>query len=77
MVNNALLEGATGASNTNMVIGTADSYLPVALPSGGVRDALNLKDNPANINKEVAVYGTIEKYFSVAGVKNVTEYELK
>lgn len=77
MVNNELLEGATGASNTNMVIGTADSYLPVALPSGGVRDALNLKDNPANINKEVAVYGTIEKYFKVAGVKNVTEYELK
>ena len=77
MVDNALLEGTTGASNTNMVIGTADSYLPVALPSGGVRDALNLKANPANINKEVAVYGTIERYFSVAGVKNVTQYELK
>ena len=76
MVDNKLVEGATGASNTNMAIGTKESYLPVQLPSGDVRSALNLQENPANLGKEVVLYGTIEKYFSVAGVKNVTDYEL-
>lgn len=75
MVDSKMKEGTTGASNTNMVIGTKDSYLPVQLPSGDVRTALNLQDNPTNLGKEVVVYGTIEAYFSVAGIKNVTKYE--
>lgn len=60
---------------TNLAIGKdKDNNLPVQLPSGDVRTALNLKANPSNINKEVKLYGTIEKYFNVAGVKNVSEF---
>lgn len=73
-MNNTLLEGTDGASATNMVIGTPDNHVVVQLPKGDVRSALNLVDNPDNYEVEVAVYGTIEAYFQVAGVKNVTEY---
>lgn len=69
---------ATGASasNTNIVIGDNTNKVPVQLPAGAVRNALNLQANPANLGKEVVVYGTIEKYFKVAGIKNVTDYVL-
>lgn len=73
--NNKLLEGADGASVSNMAIGTPESHLTVQLPKGDVRSALNLVDNPDNYQVEVAIYGTIEAYFNVAGVKNVTEFE--
>ena len=66
----------TSASNTNIVIGDNTNKIPVQLPAGAVRNALNLQANPANLGKEVALYGTIEKYFSVAGFKNVTDYVL-
>lgn len=47
----------------------------VQLPTGAVRTALNLVDNPANYKKLVKVYGTLEAYFTAApGVKNVSEY---
>lgn len=74
-VNNKLLEGTDGASATNLAIGTPESHLTVQLPKGDVRTALNLVDNPDNYQVEVAIYGTIEAYFNVAGVKNVTDYE--
>lgn len=50
--------------------------IPVQLPTGKVRDALNLVDNFGNLGKNVCVYGTIEKYFTVAGVKGVSDYSL-
>jgi len=46
--------------------------MPVQLPSGAVRSALNLVDNASNYKKEVTLYGNIEKYFSVTGLKTVT-----
>lgn len=73
-VNNKLLEGTDGATDTNLAIGTPESHLTVQLPKD-VRTALNLVDNPGNYEAEVAIYGTIEAYFSVAGVKNVKEYK--
>lgn len=48
--------------------------VPVQLPSGAVRTALNLVDNPGNLGKEVSVYGTLEAYFSVPGIKTVSNY---
>ncbi len=66
--------------NSNIVLGaTADAehpnWVPVQLPSGDVRTALNVKDNAANIGKTVKLYGTLDTYFSMPGVKNTTEYE--
>lgn len=50
--------------------------MPVQLPSGVVRSGLNLVDNPANLGKEVLLYGNIEAYFRVPGVKSVTYAEI-
>ena len=51
-----------------------NNCIPVQLPSGTVRDALNLVDNPGNYKKQVFLTGSIETYFGVAGLKSVTEY---
>lgn len=51
-----------------------DEAVPVQLPSGDVRTALNLQNNPSNLGKEVLLKGNLEKYFGVAGVKTVTQY---
>ena len=53
-------------------------YMPVALPfvkdgDNSVREKVNLKSNPENFGKRVIVHGTIEKYFSVCGIKNVDD----
>ena len=51
--------------------------LPIQLPSGDVRSALNLVDNPGNYKKMVALTGSLEKYFGVPGLKSVTAYEFE
>ncbi|MBQ9190590.1 MAG: hypothetical protein IJ142_03180 [Bacteroidaceae bacterium] len=77
-----IFEGGDEAIPSNVMLAASKDatekgdMIPVALPTGNVRAALNLKDNAANIGLEVWVYGTIEKYFSVAGVKNVTDFSL-
>lgn len=73
-VGNKFNANAEEAVATNLAIGTAEQNLPVQLPAGDVRTALNLKDNPDNLGKTVWLYGTLETYFTVAGVKNVTDY---
>ena len=49
----------------------------VNLPSGDIRKAINLVDNPANLGKWVVVKGNIIKYFALPGVKDVTAYTLQ
>ena len=58
---------ATSADETDIT-----KCMPVQLPTGAVRTALNLVDNAGNYKKEVTLYGNIEKYFSVTGLKSVT-----
>ena len=75
---------ATGASasGTNIFIAaTADETdynkcLPVQLPVGDVRAALNLQANPGNLGKEVVVYGSLEAYFGLPGIKSVSQYKI-
>lgn len=77
---------ASPAVNSNLALGgTADAttFIPVELPSstveGGARATLNVADHKDNIGKQVKVCGTLEAYFTVAGVKNVKtadEYEI-
>ncbi len=64
--------------DSNIALGEtagASSFLPVQLPSGSVRTALNVKDNPTNVGRMVKVYGSLESYFSTTGIKSVTDYE--
>lgn len=73
--NNKFFVGTEGAIDSNLALSAGDINVPVALPSGSqVRTDLNLKDNATNLGKTVWLYGTIEKYFKVPGVKNVTDY---
>ena len=73
--NNKFVAGTEGAVASNLALSAGDINVPVALPSGSqVRTDLNLLDNATNLDKTVWVYGTIEKYFKVPGVKNVTDY---
>ncbi|MFD1779585.1 5'-nucleotidase C-terminal domain-containing protein [Fredinandcohnia salidurans] len=71
------------SNNSNTNLGLADDpnekdpakILPVQLPSGNVRTALNLVDNPENFQRKVAITGSLERYFSVPGLKSATSYE--
>lgn len=48
--------------------------LSIQLPTGAVRTALGLKTTPANIGKEILVYGDILMYNTYPGVKNLSAY---
>ncbi len=62
--------------NTNILIADATGapavFMPVQLPKGAVRDALNLKDHPDNLGKKVKLYGSLEKYCGKEGLKSVS-----
>ncbi|MDO5396087.1 MAG: DUF6359 domain-containing protein, partial [Bacteroidales bacterium] len=72
---------ASSASNL-LIAETADCKdvtlcVPVQLPSGSsARTALNLKDNPGNLQKEVALKGNLEAYFGAKGIKTVSDYKI-
>ena len=72
---------AEGVAATNLLIADAADCtevslcIPVQLPTGTVRAGLNLKDNPSNLGKQVVLNGNITAYFTVAGLKETTEYE--
>lgn len=65
-VNIMLAASATETDKTKM--------LSIQLPAGAVRTALGLKTTPANIGKEILVYGDIMKYNTFPGVKNTSAY---
>ncbi len=75
--NNGFVAGTDGALATNLALGTADCHIPVQLKKDSdPYAALNLVDNPDNLNTTVWVYGNLELYYSVPGVKNVTDCSL-
>lgn len=69
------------ASATNILLAPSatetdlSKCIPVQLPSGAVRSALNLAANPGNLGKTVTLKGNIEKYFGVAGLKSTSTYK--
>lgn len=71
-------------SRTNMILGPRStsssraSCLSVQLPSGGLRDDLNLVDNPDLHGRKVCLKGDIvESYFGMTGIKNISGHVLK
>lgn len=74
--------GTEGVTDTNILIAGAidcKDYticIPVQLPKGAIRSALNLKENPDNLGKEVILCGSHEAYFGTNGLKSVNWYEL-
>ncbi|GAB1405211.1 hypothetical protein MASR1M74_23900 [Lentimicrobium sp.] len=69
-------------TNTNLLLTqTADeaslgNCLTVQLPTGSIRDALNLVTHPENKGKEVKLLGNLEAYFGQPGIKGLTGYWL-
>ncbi len=68
-------EGCEAVSNVIIAASadetSVDNVMPVQLPVGDVRNAINLKDNPTNIKQEVVLCGNIEAYFGKTGLKSV------
>ena len=64
---------------TNFALGDAvdqtTNLVPVELPSGAIRTALNIVDNTENKGKLVKVYGQLISYFTFTGVKGTSDYE--
>lgn len=64
--------------NTNILIAGSSDVLDtkqcvvVQLPSGSLRSGLNLPENPDMDNQEILIYGSLEKYYGVAGIKSAT-----
>ena len=81
---NALSKAVFGnevSTNSNILLAddpyetNIDNCIPVQLPSGDVRDDLNLADNSDNYQKKVILTGNVEAYFSVAALKSTSAYE--
>ena len=64
---NLLVADAASAS-------TVAAVIPVQLPSGTVRQGLNLGANPANLGMEVWLRGDIAKYMGVSGLRNIDTF---
>lgn len=64
------------ASNLGLsAVATVESVIPIQLPNGDVRSALNLVDNASNLGKEVLLEGEVAKYCGVTGIRSVSAYE--
>lgn len=65
---------ATTAVKTNLAVGDDNTLIPVALPSGDIRDAVNVKDHPDFVGKEITFYGEKVTYFNNPnGIKNTSK----
>ncbi|MCM1452360.1 MAG: DUF5689 domain-containing protein [Clostridium sp.] len=66
--------------NTNILLApTADvadysKCIGIQLPSGNVRNGLNLQDNPGNLGRKVSIKGNIAKYSGVPGLRSASQY---
>ncbi len=73
---------SSATSQTNVLIAASADVtsvadcLPIQLPSGDIRTAVNLKDNPDNLGKLLEIKGSIESYFGATGVKSATECKI-
>lgn len=72
---------AENAQNNNVLLADTPNEkditkcIAVALPTGAVKDAVNLKDNPANFGKKLTVKGQVTECLRIRGVKNATAYK--
>lgn len=79
-LNEAIFGDASSAETapTNILLAAkadekeVNNCMPIQLPAGDLRTALNLKDNPGNLKKELLICGNIETYFGATGLKSAT-----
>lgn len=81
---NNFFPGNTGSSTTNIAIADIQDetdiskMIPVNLSeaSTSIRNALNIPDNPENVNRKVKIRGNLGNYFSAPGLRDPREYVL-
>lgn len=74
-----------GANVRNTAVLIADSKdetdytkcVVVNLPSGDIRNVVNLRDNADNLKKVLSVKGNVARYFAVPGVRDLTDFNLE
>ncbi|MDE7389319.1 MAG: hypothetical protein K2M97_08740, partial [Muribaculaceae bacterium] len=72
---------ADGAKATNVLLapeaGVTDpaKCIVVTLPSGDVRKAVNLRDNPGNLGKTVSLCGTSANVFGATGLSSASDFK--
>ena len=79
-LNEAIFGDASSAETapTNILLAAkadekeVNNCMPIQLPAGDLRTALNLKDNSGNLKKELIICGNIETYFGATGLKSAT-----
>ena len=79
-LNEAIFGDASSAEKdpTNILLAAkadekeVNNCMPIQLPAGDLRTALNLKANPGNLKKELLICGNIETYFGATGLKAAT-----
>ena len=77
-LNEAIFGDASSAATapTNLLLAAkadekeVNNCMPIQLPAGDLRTALNLKDNPGNLKKELLICGDILSYFGAIGLKS-------
>lgn len=69
-------------SRTNIILGPRSSTkdrdvcLSVQLPSGTLRESLNLVDNPDLLGRRICLKGDlVDAYYGIPGIKNAIEYQ--
>lgn len=75
-------DGTVNTYNTNLLVASSADVadvakcVPVQLPAGDLRTNFNLPENPDMDGQEVLICGSLQKYFSVPGIKSTTSIEL-
>ena len=77
LVTGATFEVPTNAETEILLAETpdetnSDNVFPVQLPTGEIRNALELSAHPNYLKQEVLLYGSVEKYFGVQGMKSTS-----
>ena len=74
--------GPTFEKDTHLAIAIRSSVtdkascLSVELPKGPIREALNLKDHPERLGRQIFLKGDlVSSYFGIPGLKNVKEFD--
>lgn len=73
---------AQGAEATNIIMAESpdernwEKCMSVQLPTGAVRNAVNLQGNPGNLGKEITLFGSLgSKYMGAYGLRSCSAYE--
>lgn len=72
----------TGQVRTNIALSdnmndtVKSNMIPVNITTAELKNALNIADNPGNLNRLVFVKGDLAAYYSVPGLRNTKEYQI-